>query len=142
MKIAIIVSAIAVLLVAPAAVTHAQNQGGLIPVTPLPGMASGELAPAIQGIANAFLILAGITALIFLTLAGVRYITSGDSESGQEKAKHQIIYAVIGLIVIGLAAAIVNFTINAIQGRGSGTGGGINIPGGGGVIRGPGDIVR
>lgn len=74
---------------------------------------------------NVFLILVGITAAIFLVIGGVRYIFSqGDSEDTQ-KAKRTILYAIIGLIVIGLSAAIVNFILGP-------PGGGGGIPAGGG----------
>lgn len=120
------------------ALIQAQDEGeGLIQVAPLPGMAQGELIPAIKTIVNLFLTLVGIAAGIFLMIAGVRYITSGSDPDGQTKAKHQILYAVIGLIVVGLAAAIVNFTLVAITGGKKGgqqqqQGGGGQLPGAGG----------
>lgn len=86
-------------------------------IQPFAGTASGELLPTLQTIANILLGLVGIAAVIFIALAGIRYISSGGDPQDQTKAKNQIIYAVIGLIVIGLSAAVVNFTINAIQGR-------------------------
>lgn len=86
-------------------------------IQPFAGTASGDLLPVVRTVANILLGLVGIVAIIFMSLGGVRYITSGDNSQEQEKAKHSIIYAVIGVIVVGLSAAIVNFTINAIQGR-------------------------
>lgn len=130
---------LAALLVLTPSITFAQAPAdeGLIRVEPLPGMAQGELIPAIKTIVNLFLTLVGIAAGIFLMIAGVRYITSGSDPDGQTKAKHQILYAVIGLIVIGLAAAIVNFTLVAITGGKKGgqqqqQGGGGQLPGAGG----------
>lgn len=131
---------LAALLVLTPSITFAQAPAdeGLIRVEPLPGMAQGDLIPAIKTIVNLFLTLVGIAAGIFLMIAGVRYITSGSDPDGQTKAKHQILYAVIGLIVIGLAAAIVNFTLFAITGGKKGGpqqqqgGGGGQLPGAGG----------
>lgn len=93
-------------------------QGGLVPVPPPPGTAQAPLPIALMFVVNAFLILASIVASIYIIIGGVRYITTGDNEQGQEKAKQTILYAVIGLIVIGLAAVIVNFTVGAVAGGG------------------------
>ena len=88
-------------------------------VAPFAGTVGGSnLVGAIQNIVNVGLVLAGLAAGIFLILGGVHYITSSSNEQNQEKAKNQILYAIIGLLVIGLAAAIVNFTLRAIGGSG------------------------
>jgi TRAP-type C4-dicarboxylate transport system permease small subunit len=79
------------------------------------GTASGNLLDAVVTIVNIFLLLAGLVAAIFLIIGGVRYITSQGDEDAAGKAKQTVLYAVIGLIVIGLSAAIVNFVIGAIQ---------------------------
>ncbi len=89
---------------------------GLTGTTPFQGTAQGGLVQAIITIVNVLLILAAIIAAIFLVIGGVRYITSSGDEEAADKAKNTILYAVIGLIVIGLSAAIVNFVVGAIQG--------------------------
>lgn len=78
------------------------------------GTAQGDLISAVTTIVNIFLILAGLVASIFLIIGGVQYITSRGDEDAAAKAKDTILYAVIGLVVIGLAAAIVNFVVGAI----------------------------
>lgn len=93
------------------AVTFAQGLSG---IQPFQGTAQSNLPTAVTTIINVLLILAGLAAGVFLILGGVQFITSGSDEGAQEKAKNRILYAVIGLIVIGLAAAVVNFVINAI----------------------------
>lgn len=75
-----------------------------------------SLIDYIQGIVNALLVLVGITASIYLVLGGVRYVRSEGDEGQAEEAKKTILYAVIGLIVIGLSAAIVNFIIEDVLG--------------------------
>lgn len=87
---------------------------GLTGIQPFQGTAQSNLPTAVTNIINILLILAALVAGIYLILGGVQYITSGSDESGQEKAKNRILYAVIGLIFIGLAAAIVNFVVGAI----------------------------
>lgn len=66
-------------------------------------------------IVNVILTLVGVVAAIYLVLGGVRYVLSEGEESQARKAKNTIIYAVIGIIVIGLSAAIVNFVIGTVQ---------------------------
>lgn len=68
----------------------------------------------IRTIANRLLALVGTAAAIFLIYAGVKYITSGGDEETTRIAKAQIIYAVVGLLVIFISFAIVNLVMNAI----------------------------
>lgn len=93
------------------AVAFAQGLGGIVPFQ---GTAQGNLPTAVTTIVNVLLILAGLAAGVYLIVGGVQFITSGSDETAQTEAKNRILYAVIGLIVIGLAAAVVNFVINAI----------------------------
>lgn len=79
------------------------------------GTASGGLIDAVVTIVNIFLILAGLVAAIFLIVGGVQYIISRGDDDAVTRAKNTILYAIIGLVVIGLAAAIVNFVVGAIQ---------------------------
>lgn len=76
--------------------------------TGLPG--GNNLSGTILVVINFFLALLGVTALTFVLIGGVRYITSRGEESATESAKRTIFYAVIGIIVVGLAAVLVNFT--------------------------------
>lgn len=87
---------------------------GLSGIQPFQGTAQSNLPTAVTNIINVLLILAALVAGIYMILGGVKYITSGADPQGQDKAKNQILYAVVGLIAIGLAAAIVNFVVGAI----------------------------
>lgn len=51
----------------------------------------------------------GTVALIFIILSGIKFIRSGGDPKESEGAKQTMTYAIIGLIIIVLAAAIVNF---------------------------------
>lgn len=93
--------------------TYVASQG-LQQVPPPAGTAGSDLPAAILSIINTFLVLAAITALIFLIIGGFRYIFSQGDDQQAGKAKNTILYSVIGLIVIGLAAAVVNFVVDAI----------------------------
>lgn len=82
---------------------------------PFDGTAQGDLITSVVTIVNIFLILAGLVAAIFLVIGGVQYIISRGDDDAVEKAKNTILYAIIGLVVIGLSAAIVNFVVGAVQ---------------------------
>lgn len=92
-------------------------QGGLQRQVGFAGVAGGsDLVGAITQIVNFFLMLAAIVAAIYLIIGGVQYITSAGDESRQEKAKNTILFAIIGLVVIGLSAVVANFVLQSIPG--------------------------
>jgi hypothetical protein len=68
-----------------------------------------------QSTLNTFLniafVIIGALAVFFLVLAGLKYITSQGEPSKIESAKNQILYALIGLIIVALAASLVNFVL-------------------------------
>jgi hypothetical protein len=59
-------------------------------------------------------IVAGITAVIIIMLAGLRYITSSGDATQAAQARKGIIYALVGLIVIIVAQFIISFVISRI----------------------------
>ena len=73
--------------------------------------ASTGLVNSVINIVNALLVLAAIAAIVFIIIGGVRYITAQGDEDAVEQAKNTIIYAIIGIIIILLAAVIVNFFV-------------------------------
>jgi len=103
------------LLVSLLMVPVAAGAQGLDFIQPPEGTASGNLVDAIIFIVNGLLVIAALAAVIFIILGGIRYIFSQGEDDQATQAKNTILYAVIGLIVIGLAAALVNFVIDAIQ---------------------------
>lgn len=50
---------------------------------------------------------ASVAAILFLVFAGVNYVMSGNDVTKRENAKHQIMYAILGLIVIWAAPFLV-----------------------------------
>lgn len=55
--------------------------------------------------------IAGIVAVIGVILGGILYATS-DADSGKiQRAKNSIVYSIVGLIFVMLAAAITNFVL-------------------------------
>lgn len=61
---------------------------------------------------NFVLSFVGVLAVLFLIIAGVMYITSLGDEGKAEKAKKMILYIIIGILLIVLAAVIVNVVLN------------------------------
>jgi hypothetical protein len=62
--------------------------------------------------ANLMALIAGAVAVIFLILGGLKYVSSNGAPDQISRAKESIIYALVGLIVIGLARAIIGFVLN------------------------------
>lgn len=74
----------------------------------------GDLPTTIIRIINWTLVLVGVLALAFIVYAGFLYITSRGDEGQVERAKNIIVNAVIGIVIIGVAAVLVNFVIDAL----------------------------
>lgn len=72
----------------------------------------GDLSGAIQSVINFIMLLLGGIAVLVIVIAGVRMIVGGGDEGERSKARDAIIYAVVGLIIVLIASAIVNFVAN------------------------------
>lgn len=66
----------------------------------------------LQTITKWLLSLVGTIAVISLLYGGYLYITSEGEEDKAEQAKNIILYSVIGIIIIGVSAIIVNVVIS------------------------------
>lgn len=64
---------------------------------------------------NAVYLIIGIIAVAMIVYAGITYVRSAGDSKNIEKAKNTIIYAVVGLVIILLAAAITNFIIKGVS---------------------------
>ena len=78
---------------------------------------TSSLAETIFKIINAGLILVAAAALVAIIIGGIYYIISMGDTNKTETAKKAILYAVIGLIVVGLSLAIVKFTQGILEGK-------------------------
>lgn len=83
-----------------------QNGGGEDPIAGPNGI--------IPRATNIVAFVAGIAVIIFLVVAGLKYITSQGDPGEVSKAKQSIIYAIIGLVLIFLGRTIINFVISRI----------------------------
>lgn len=88
-----------------------------------------DIETVIADIVKGALGLTAVLAVGFIVYGGFLYISAAGDETQIKKGKEAIIGAVIGIIVIGLAYAIVQFVIGAVGGGGggAGSGGGVNI---------------
>ena len=75
------------------------------------GLNTSDLKAAVIRIINWVLGLLGIIAVIMILIGGFQWMTAGGNEEKVEKAKKIISAAIVGLIIILLAWAIVNFVI-------------------------------
>lgn len=82
-----------------------------------------DLADCIQNVVQYVLGLAGILALAGIVYGGFLYITAAGNQERVESGKNAVFYSIVGLIVIGLAFAIVTFVFNALGGGGGPPGG-------------------
>lgn len=61
------------------------------------------------GIISTILVIAGIVAVIFIILGGIRYAISQGNPQDLEKGKDMIVYALVGLFFVIFAFVIVQF---------------------------------
>jgi L-lactate permease len=59
-----------------------------------------------------FQIIVGLISVFMIITGGLKYITSGGDSGKVGEAKNAILYAVIGLVVVGVAQIIVQFALN------------------------------
>ncbi len=77
----------------------------------------GSIRDLIVAIIDWLLALAGALAVIAIIYSGLMYITAGGDPTKAENAKKNLIWAIIGVVVIALALVIVNTVVNVLQGR-------------------------
>jgi len=84
------------------------------PTSELCQHSSDDLMGYVTKIINALMFVLGAVSVVMIILGGIKYTTSMGDAKNVESAKNTIMYAVIGLIVAILAAAIVNFVIGRL----------------------------
>lgn len=100
-------------------VVTAANGGGTSSTIQNP-VACNDLRACLEKVVEYVLSLAGVLALAGVIYGGFIYLTSAGSQERIETGKNAVVYSVIGVIVIGLAFAIVQFIFNALGGGGTG----------------------
>jgi hypothetical protein len=79
----------------------------LVDPTNLPQAKSSDL----KSILNIVLAVMGALAFLMLIIAGLRYTISQGDPTRVADSKRMIVYTLVGLVVIALAATIVNFVV-------------------------------
>ena len=70
-----------------------------------------DLEGDVKGVINAIIGALGIVAVVVMIIGGVTYMTSAGDASKVKKAKDTILYGAIGLIIVMLSFAIVNWVV-------------------------------
>ena len=73
---------------------------------------SGDLYSDVQTILGYVFMVVGILAVIMIIYGGVMMIISAGDPGRNKKARDTIIYGIIGLVIVLLAYAIVNFVLS------------------------------
>lgn len=77
---------------------------------PTKGVPTLNCIPAVFiSLINTALLFAGIVAVVMIILGGIKFITSGGDPKQVEGARNTLTWAIVGLIVILLSFAILNF---------------------------------
>lgn len=69
---------------------------------------------ALQQVLGIVYFIAGIVCVIVIIIGGVRYTISQGESGNVQKAKNTILYAVVGLVVILVAAAVTQFIFDRL----------------------------
>lgn len=68
----------------------------------------------IQRVINYFLYIGGIVAVVMAIIAGIQMTTSAGDPGAVKKAKNTLMWSIVGLVIMILAYAIVNFVIGKV----------------------------
>lgn len=81
-----------------------------------PGTAGAELIVnlLIRPVINALLVLAAVAAVAYTVVAGIMYFSASGEEDKAAAAKRQLTYGLLGITIVLLSAALVNFIILAL----------------------------
>ncbi|MDB5177183.1 MAG: conserved rane protein of unknown function [Candidatus Saccharibacteria bacterium] len=80
----------------------------------LAGAPSGIQQNQVESLLMTVYVIAGIVAVMAIIYGGVRYTLSGGDSGNVKSAKDTILYAIVGLVVIMMAAAITDFVIKNV----------------------------
>jgi len=78
------------------------------------GSGAASLQKVIKAALNILSFVAGFLAVVMIIISGIRFITSGGDAQGVAGAKKGLIYAIVGLVVVGMSQAIVHFVLKKL----------------------------
>lgn len=74
-----------------------------------------SLTTIVRNVINIFSVIIGVVAVIMIMVAGFKYITANGDSGNITSAKNTLIYAIVGLILAGLAQVIVQFVLESVN---------------------------
>lgn len=75
------------------------------------GSSEDTVTVTIQNVINLLIFIAGIIAVIYILIGGIRYVLSNGDSGAAKKARDNILYALIGLVVAVSAYSVVNLIL-------------------------------
>lgn len=73
-----------------------------------------QISNVVKTIINVLSAIVGVAAVVMIIVSGFKYITSNGDASNITSAKHTIIYAIVGLVIVALAQVIVRFVLEKV----------------------------
>lgn len=74
-----------------------------------------DFKATIEGLVSWAVGIAGLIAVVFIVVGGIMIITSGGEEEKTKKGKGYVTYGIIGLVVVIVAGALVNYVISTVK---------------------------
>ena len=75
------------------------------------GTGGVSLNKIFRGVLNVISIIAGVVAVVMVVISGLKYIMSSGEAQAVTSAKHTLIYAIVGLVIVAMAQVIVRFVL-------------------------------
>lgn len=88
------------------------TSSGLVCSDSLPHAAANQ--GTITDVLNIIFVVVGALAFLMIVIAGFRYVLAGGEPTKVAEAKRMIVYAAIGILVVAMAAAIVNSVLGKV----------------------------
>jgi uncharacterized membrane-anchored protein YitT (DUF2179 family) len=90
--------------------------GGITHAEAIGGVSGSDIRAIVLNLLLAVLLFMGLAAVVVIVIAGISLVISVGDEQAKEKAKKIILYALIGLFIIAIAAGIVTIIVEATGG--------------------------
>jgi len=76
-----------------------------------PNVAGGKLRHTVRIVIDVISVIAGIISVIFVIIAGFRFVTSGGEANAVASARSAAVYALIGLVVVAVSQILVKYVM-------------------------------
>ncbi len=77
--------------------------------------AQADLFTVLQQILNTLVLITIVTAIIYLILNGLKFVTSGGDQAKAQEAQKGITYAIIGIIIAISSSLLVQFVLQRLN---------------------------